>query len=152
MANPARRKSSIVAFSREPLGMPSLSFISIHHVDGLFPSRDRQGAVLRVLGVSFLASVNRIGIVSALVSYGPLAVFQAAEEAALVAFMADAGAERFDFDQDGVAVAIGGDFLHDEAMAGALAFQPELAARAAVESGETGLDGEAEGLFVHVTD
>jgi hypothetical protein len=70
----------------------------------------------------------------------------------LVAFVADAGAERFDLDQHGVAIAIGGDFLDDQAVAGAFALEPELLARAAVEGGETGLDGAAEGLAVHVAD
>jgi hypothetical protein len=55
--------------------------------------------------------------------------------------VADAGAEGFHLDEDGVAVAIGGDFLDDEAVAGAFAFEPELPPGAAVEGGETGLDG-----------
>ena len=49
-------------------------------------------------------------------------------------------------------VAIGGDFLHDEAVAGAFALQPEFLARAAVEGGEAGLDGLAKGFFIHVAD
>ena len=66
--------------------------------------------------------------------------------------MADAGAERFHLDQDGVVVAIGEDFFHDQAVAGAFAFQPELLAGAAVEGGKAGLDGVAKGLFIHVAD
>ena len=77
----------------------------------------------------------------------PLAVFQAAEEAAFVAFVADAGAERFHLDEHGVAVAIGGDLLDDEAVAGAFALEPQLAAGAAPEGGEAGFDGFAEGLL-----
>ena len=66
--------------------------------------------------------------------------------------MADAGALRFHLDQHGVAVAIGGDFLDHQAVAGAFALEPELVARAAVEGGEAGFDGLAEGLFIHEAD
>jgi hypothetical protein len=99
-----------------------------------------------------LAPVDRGGIVSARLGFHPLAVFEAAVEAALVAVVADAGPCGFDAHQHGVLVAIGGDFLHGEAVAGGLALEPELLARAAVEGGETGLDGAAEGFLVHVAD
>jgi len=58
MEKPARRNRSMVAFSRLPLGIPRLSFMPCLH-------RPRR-------------------IVSALFGDRPLAVFQAAEEAALV--------------------------------------------------------------------
>ena len=45
--------------------------------------------------------------------------------------MTDAGAERFDFHEHGVVIAIGGDILDDEPVARGFAFQPELLARAA---------------------
>jgi hypothetical protein len=61
-------------------------------------------------------------------------------------------AERFDFDQQRVVVAIGGDFLHDQAMPGAFALHPKLVARAAVEGDEAGFDGLAEGFLVHEAD
>ena len=49
-------------------------------------------------------------------------------------------------------VAIGGDFLDHQAVAGGFALQPELVARAAVEGGEAGFHGLAEGFFVHEAD
>ena len=82
----------------------------------------------------------------------PLAGFEPPEEAAFVAFVADAGAMRFHLDQHRVEVAIGGDLLDHQAMAGAFAFEPELLPGAAVEGSEARLDGQAEGLFVHVAD
>ena len=92
------------------------------------------------------------GVVGLRVGDGPLAIFETAKEATLVAFVADAGTESFDFDEDGVEVAIGGDFLDHHSVAGALTFEPELAAGAAIEGGETGLDGETEGFLIHVAD
>jgi len=81
-----------------------------------------------------------------------LAIFQGAEEAGLVAFVADAGAEGFDLDEDAVFVAVGLDGLDDEGVAGRFALFPELVAAAAVEGGEAGLDGGVEGFAVHEAD
>ena len=67
------------------------------------------------------ARIHGSRVISPLVGDGPLAVLEAAEEAALVPFVADARAKRFDLDEDGVEVAIGGDFLDGEAVAGAFA-------------------------------
>ncbi len=47
------------------------------------------------------------GIVGPFVGGLPFAVFKGAEEAAFVAFVADAGADGFDVDEDGVAVTAG---------------------------------------------
>ena len=66
--------------------------------------------------------------------------------------MADAGAERFDSDQHGVLIAIGGDLLDDQTVAGGFTLQPELVARAAEEGGEAGFDGLPKCLFVHEAD
>ena len=66
--------------------------------------------------------------------------------------MADTGALRLHFDEHGIAVAISGDLFDGEAMAGAFAFEPQFAAGAAPEGGETGVDGFAEGLLIHVAD
>src|ERR1035441_4433444 len=66
--------------------------------------------------------------------------------------MADAGTLGFDLEEHGIAVAIGGDLLDYEAMAGAFALEPEFAAGAAPEGGKTGFDGFVEGFLVHVAD
>ena len=55
------------------------------------------------LHLSF-ASIDRIGVVRARLGDLPLAVFQAPEEAAFVAFVAHAGAQRFHLHQNGVQV------------------------------------------------
>src|ERR1017187_5852393 len=101
---------------------------------------------------SLFASVDRLGIERARLAHLPLAVFQAAEEAALVALMADARTLRLHLDEHGIAVAIGGDLLDREAMAGAFALEPQFAAGAAPEGGKTGFDGLAKGRFVHEAD
>ena len=115
MLKPARRKRSTVAFSRLPLGMPSLSFMTVASVDG-------------------------VGIVGAGFAFDPLVVFEPAVEAAFVTVVTDAGAERFDFDEERVVIAVGGDFFDDEAVAGAFAFHPQLVAGAAVEGDEAGFE------------
>jgi hypothetical protein len=66
--------------------------------------------------------------------------------------VADSRAEGFDFDEEGVVVAIGGDFLDDEAVAGAFAFHPELVSGAAVEGDKAGGAGFFEGFGVHEAD
>ena len=81
-----------------------------------------------------------------------LAVFQAAEEAALVTLMADAGALRRHLEEHGIAVAIGGDLLDHQAVAGAFALEPQFAAGPAPEGGKTGFDGFVKGILVHVAD
>ena len=73
-----------------------------------------------------------------------------AEEAAFIAFVADAGALGSHFDEDSVVIAVGGDFFDDKAVTGAFTFEPEPAARARPEGGEAGFDGAAEGFFIHV--
>src|SRR5713101_7701729 len=74
---PARRNNSTVAFSRLPLGIPNFSFIRS-------------------------APVDHIWIVGARLALLPLALIEAAEEATLVAFMADARPEGFHLHQDRV--------------------------------------------------
>src|ERR1035438_2467861 len=91
MTYPARRNRSTVAFSRLPLGMPSFSFTPCLRR----PLWDRRSAV----------------------HHFPNARIQAPEEAAFVAFMADAGALRFHLHQHRIAVAIDGDFLHQQPVA-----------------------------------
>ena len=66
--------------------------------------------------------------------------------------MADAGAERFHFDQHRVLVAIGRDFLHHQAMAGGFALEPQLVARAAVEGGDSRSPPSCESFLVHEAD
>ena len=66
--------------------------------------------------------------------------------------MTDAGAERFDLDQQRIVVAIDGDFLDDEAVPGAFALHPQLIARAAVEGDKAGVAGFAKGFVVHEAD
>src|SRR5579864_3136278 len=103
---PARRNSSTVAFSRLPLGIPILSFNPSVPIDGT-------------------------RIVSPRLALYPLAVIETAKEAALIAFVAHAGTERFHLDQHGVAVAIGGNVFHHQAMSRGFAFEPQLVARSA---------------------
>src|ERR1035438_10060096 len=98
------------------------------------------------------SGVGSLGLERARLAHLPLAVFQAAEEAALVALMADARTLRLHLDEHGIAVAIGGDFLDHEAVAGAFALEPQLAAGAAPEGGKTGFDGLAKGFLVHEAD
>ncbi len=99
-----------------------------------------------------LSSVDGVGIVGARLADGPCAVVETPEEAAPIAFVAHAGADRVDFQEHRVAVAIGGNFLDDEAMTGGLALEPKLVAGAAIKGGEAGLHSLAEGLFVHEAD
>src|SRR4026209_607586 len=61
-------------------------------------------------------------------------------------------AERVDFDQHGVVVAVDEDPLHLEPVPGRLALGPQLAARAAEERGEAGLAGLAQRFVVHEAD
>jgi hypothetical protein len=61
--------------------------------------------------------VHSLGIVCFAFRCFPIALFEAAKEAALIALVADAGTDRFDFQKYCVLVAIGGDFFDDEAMA-----------------------------------
>ena len=56
----------------------------------------------------------------------PVFPFEAAEEAALVAFVADAWAEGLRLDQHGIAVAIGKDLFDRETVSGAFAFEPQF--------------------------
>ena len=65
-----------------------------------------------------------VGVVGLLFADRPLAVFQTPEEAALIALVADTRALRFDFDQQGVEVAVRRNVFYDQAMAGAFAFEP----------------------------
>src|SRR5690349_11754318 len=97
--NPARRNNSTVAFSRLPLGIPSLSFINSIPVD-------------------------RLRIIRGRLAHVPLAVFEAPIKAALITLVANTGPQRLHLHQHGVAVAIGRDLLHHQAMAGTLAFEP----------------------------
>lgn len=98
-----------------------------------------------------MAPVDGGRIVGARVSDFPGALIQLAEEAALVAFVANAGAERFHLNEYGVLIAIGGYGLDHEAVARGLALQPELLTGAAVKGGEARFNGFAEGLIIHVT-
>src|SRR5271170_5128260 len=123
MLKPARRNRSMVAFSRLPLGIPSLSFMSV--------------------------PVDARGIVGARFGFFPLSVVEPPEEAAFIAFVADARAESFDFDEQRVAIAVGGNFLDHQTMAGGLSFHPQLVARAAEEGDETRFHGFAERFVVH---
>jgi hypothetical protein len=91
-------------------------------------------------------------IVRALFRHLPLAIVEAAEEAALVTFVADPRSQRFHLHQHRIAIAIGRDLLHHQPVPGAFALEPQLAPRAAIEGGEAGLHRLAEGLFVHVAD
>src|SRR5216684_802306 len=77
---PARRNSSTVAFSRLPLGIPSLSFM--------------------------LAPVHRVRIVSTGLAHLPLVAFKPPEKATLVAFVTHTRADGFDLDQDRIAIAV----------------------------------------------
>src|SRR5205823_2115704 len=99
---------------------------------------------------SRLASVDGVRIVGARVDHLPFAVFQMAEEAALVPFVANAGTERLHLYEHGVAVAIGRDLFYDEAVARAFPLEPELLAGAAIKSRIAGLDRFSERLLVHI--
>src|SRR6266851_1313575 len=122
--NPARRNSSTVAFSRLPLGIPSFSFINSVPVD-------------------------RARVVGARLAHVPLAVFEAPEKAALITLVANAGPQRLHLHQHRVAVAVGRDLLDDQAMAGTLAFEPQLVPRPAEERRVAGLHRLSEGLVIH---
>src|SRR5579863_6544977 len=99
-----------------------------------------------------LAPIHGSGIVGARLGDLPCAVFQAANEATLVAFVAHAGTECVDLKKDGIAVAIGGYFLDHQAVTGTFALQPKLVAGAAIKGGEAGLHGFAEGFLIHEAD
>src|SRR5580704_9084597 len=107
----------MVAFSRLPLGMPSLSFMLV------------------------LTPVYGVGIVGSCIDLDPVTVLGLTVETRLVPVVADARSEGFDFQEQCVLVAVGGDAFYDQAVAGAFALQPELLARAAVEGGEAGFNG-----------
>src|SRR4051794_24463925 len=109
MLNPARAKSCTVASCREPLGMPSLSFIA-----GRFQSRSSRRSLR-------------------------LRPFQRLEEAGSLAGVADVAVTlALHLQQHRVVVAIGEHFEHFEAVAGRLAFHPELVPGAAEEGGKSG--------------
>lgn len=57
-----------------------------------------------------------------------------------------------DLEPDGVLIAIGPNFLDSLQIAGALAFLPEAAARAAVVVGNAGLDRQRQSVGVHMRD
>jgi hypothetical protein len=99
-----------------------------------------------------ICSVNGIGIVGAGFAFDPFGAIEPFVKAALVTVVADARAEGFNFDEERVVVAIGGDFLDDQAVAGAFAFHPQLVSGAAVESDEAGGAGFFEGFGVHEAD
>src|SRR5450756_1204466 len=63
--------------------------------------------------------------------------------------MADARPERLDTQQQGIPIAVDGDFLDHQAVPGSLPFQPEFAPGAAIERGEARLDGSPKGLLIH---
>src|SRR5271154_4547423 len=72
-----------------------------------------------------------------------------AEKTGTVAFMADAGADGFDLDEQGVGVAIDAKFTNFQDVAAGLAFFPELVARTAEEDGLAGRARLRQGGFVH---
>src|SRR5207248_11035705 len=113
--NPARRNNSTVAFSRLPFGIPNFNFMESVPVD-------------------------RGRIVRALFAHLPVAIFETAEKAALIAFMAHPRSQRFHFDQHGVRVAVSRDFLHQQSMSRALALEPQFVARPAVERRKAGFN------------
>src|SRR5262245_43967982 len=80
--------------------------------------------------VSSFGPVNHRGIVGGGVCNFPLALFQPAEEATLIAFVAHPWSDRLHLDEHSVAIAIGGNLLHREAVSRAFAFHPQFLPRA----------------------
>ncbi len=115
----------MVAVSRLPLGMPSFSFISSLR-------RRRRGCRLALQLIAHVA------------------VFESAIEAAFVTRVTDAGTERLSQDQQGVAIAIGGNGFQEQEVAGTFAFGPELLAGTAEEGDVAGGDCFIESLAVHI--
>ena len=71
---------------------------------------------------------------------------QAAEEAAAVAFVADAGADPVDADEQGIGVAVDADVADFQDVTAGFAFFPEAVAGAAVEDDFAGALGFASEL------
>ena len=84
--------------------------------------------------LSGLRTVDFLGLECALLDDLRAAVgFQAAKEATAVAFVADAGADRLDADEQGIGVAVDADVAHFQDVTAGFAFFPEAVARAAEE-------------------
>src|SRR5579862_8251348 len=166
----------MVAVSRLPFGIPSLSFFSgtaefialpllwlsesLRRMaascrDGTsgIPNTSRWPSVH--FGSSFRhpsPRINRIWIEPFLTRDLPFAINQRPEKAASVTLVADAGTECFDLQEHGVLIAVDQDLLHDEFVAGALSLEPKLVPASAPERCEPGLDRLGPSLFVHECD
>jgi len=73
-------------------------------------------------------------------------------EAGFIALVADARANGFGKDDQGVKVAIGADLFDDQEVAGRFALEPQLLAGTGIEAGFAGFEGFGKGFFVHETD
>jgi len=99
-----------------------------------------------------MAPIDGRRIVGSRFGFYPVSAIQPAKETALVAFVADSGAERFHSDQQRVAIAIGRDFFYNQSVTGSFAFEPQFIARSAKERDVARFDGFPKRFCVHEAD
>ena len=105
------------------------------------------------LSFMVLVFIDLVGIVSGNVDILELVVgVELFGEAGFKAFVADAGANWFCKDEQGIEIAIGPDLFDGEEVAGGFSLEPELVAGAREEAAFACFECFGEGGFVHETD